>query len=1780
MNTALNISFVASAMIRLLFVAGFMASACLTQAQTSFPLVPTGAVWKYLDIGADLGTTWIAPGFNDSAWPSGPAQLGYGDGDEATAVGFGPDPNNRFITTYFRRSFVVNDASAVTNLSLRLLVDDGAVVYLNGLEAFRANLPMGATTFHTLAVSSVENAICPATLSPTLLVNGTNVVAVEVHQNMANSSDLSFDLEMTVLPAQLGPAVVINEVLANNLSFTNADGTVTAWIELRNVTSQPLDLTDFSLSDEAMYPRRWTFPVGTTVPPNGFLIVRCDSNSPPSTNMGSLLNTGFSLKANGDTVYLFDRIPNDGGALLDEMTFGLQAADFSLGRVPDGTGAWVLCRPAAAAPNVPVSLGSITAIKLNEWMSHPQTDDSDWFELYNPLPQPVVLGGCYLTDALNNPTQYCIPPYSYLGSGGGGFVVFYADHNVAAGADHTGFRLGNGGGEIGLFSATGEAIDTATYAAQPEGISEGRLPDGGTTIVQFPGSATPGASNHIPATEPPSITQQPANQTVVEGSTASFTVTATGTAPLSYQWQKDGANLNGQTSATLTLASVELTDAGHYRVIVSNIAASVTSTEATLTVTPGSSGTVSLVPMGAVWQYLDTGVDQGIAWIAPGFNDTAWPSGPAQLGYGDGDEATTVGFGPDLNNRYITTYFRRSFVLNNATAVTNLSLRLLVDDGAVVYLNGAEVFRANLPAGVVNFHTLAISAAENAIHSVSLGPALLLEGTNIVAVEVHQNSASSSDLSFDLELVAGGGGSIPPLPGVLAFGAADYTVDETSVMATVSVLRTDGSAGSVSVEYFTANGTAAAGLDYQVRSGSLNFTDGETSQTFAIPIINDSLLEQTETVLLVLTNVTGGATFPGGANAVTATLNIVDDDSAPTAPTIAQQPVNQTAAEGGAATFAVTATGTPPLSYQWQKDGTHLIGETNATLALSGVQSADAGSYRVVVSNACGSVTSQAACLTVVPFPTGPGSVDLSFDPYDGQRLLGFESRSGAVGCFVRQPDGRIIAGGQFVGVNGVPRRNIARLNADGSVDADFDTSWGANDFVSEVALQPDGKVLLCGAFTVVNGQPRHGLARLHPDGRLDRSFTPDFSQPAYSVPGPLVVQPDGKILVRVTVPEASLSWSGHLFRLNPDGSVDASFHPACETNVNYQLNTFALQADGTILVGGTAPPENRPLMRLHADGSLDTSLAAEFCLNIYGGAPHLQHILVEPDGKIILSGRISLPSPGGGILTASLVRLNADGSYDTVFSTHSCGWDGFNAMATQSDGKVLLGGGGCLKRALTNGLPDTAFAPDPAAVGEQPAILAVAVMPEGKILVGKRWDRNDPSRYNGLALLNPDGSADDSFRAELNLAGAHFYAVAAQPDGTVLAAGSFTCINGVARNASVARFQADGSLDPTFNSVAPTNDFVFSLATQPDGKVILARSYSVHTGESPHYLVRLDAQGNWDATFQPQFDSPPWCVAVQPDGRILAGGWFTSVDGMGRDGLVRLLGDGTLDLSFNPGTGLEGSESQIRKIVLQSDGKMLIGGEFPAYNGIARTSLARVNPDGSLDETFVPPNLEHRNVTELALQPDGRVLVGLSSGIEFDVVGRRSLLRLDHDGSLDTTFLADLGDSATVYALGVEPDGQVVVGGYFNFGREGLLFKNLARLNPDGSLDTRFVCELQGHGDYNVVEALALQADGQILVGGYFSSVNGVPCDGLVRLIGDAPGLACHLTAERCPSTGQPRINLTGPVGAKILVEATSDFHTWTPVMTVTNTLGCVQVSDPTANGSKQRFYRARLLE
>ena len=461
-----------------------------------FTLIAMTNLWSYNQSGADLGTAWKETNYVDTAWPTGRGVLGNDNNNTVvqnltnTVLSLTGTNGSASITFYFRTHFQFTNLPTPSGFVFTNLFDDGAVVYLNGTEIFRQNMPGSSITSTSLAPAGIEAAFILVTTNLNLLP-GENLLAVEVHQNAATSTDIAMGLALSALVYSNTPALsglVINEVLANNGSLKEPDGSTPDWIEFHNPSDAGVDLSDMSITDSAANPRRWVFPAGAVIDPHGYFLIRCDAGVPASAT-----NTGFGLKADGDSVFLFDK-PANGGGVIDYVGFGLQTADFSIGRLPGATSIWGLTLPTPGATNLVSPLGSVMDLKINEWMANPSSGD-DWFEIYNPQAVPVALGGLYLTDKLTTWNNYQIPALSFVGAATNGFQRFWADSK--SGGDHANFGLKNSGEQLGLFTPAAILIDGVSFGTQSPGISEGRLPDGATARVFFP-TPTPGNMNFLP----------------------------------------------------------------------------------------------------------------------------------------------------------------------------------------------------------------------------------------------------------------------------------------------------------------------------------------------------------------------------------------------------------------------------------------------------------------------------------------------------------------------------------------------------------------------------------------------------------------------------------------------------------------------------------------------------------------------------------------------------------------------------------------------------------------------------------------------------------------------------------------------------------------------------------------------------------------------------------------------------------------------------------------------------------------------------------------------------------------------------------------------------------------------------------------------------------------------------------------------------------------------------------------------------------------------------------
>jgi uncharacterized delta-60 repeat protein len=251
---------------------------------------------------------------------------------------------------------------------------------------------------------------------------------------------------------------------------------------------------------------------------------------------------------------------------------------------------------------------------------------------------------------------------------------------------------------------------------------------------------------------------------------------------------------------------------------------------------------------------------------------------------------------------------------------------------------------------------------------------------------------------------------------------------------------------------------------------------------------------------------------------------------------------------------------------------------------------------------------------------------------------------------------------------------------------------------------------------------------------------------------------------------------------------------------------------------------------------------------------------------------------------------------------------------------------------------------------------------------------------------------------------------------------------------------------------------------------------------------------GTNDDSFDPGAGASSWVntTAIQSDGKIIIGGIFTSYDSIGRNHIARLNTDGTLDTTFNPGAG---ANSSVNAIAIQLDGKIIIGGFFTSYGGIGRNRIARLNTDGTLDSTFNPGTGADSTVFCISLQ-NGKIIIG-GMFREYNGTNRNYIARLNADGMLDSTFIHGIGADNWIKTTVVQSNGEIIIGGDFT-SYHGIVRNRIARLNVDGILDTAFN---PGTGANDLVNTTALQPNGKIIIGGYFTKYNGAYSSRIARL-------------------------------------------------------------------------------
>lgn len=607
-------------------------------------------------------------------------------------------------------------------------------------------------------------------------------------------------------------------------------------------------------------------------------------------------------------------------------------------------------------------------------------------------------------------------------------------------------------------------------------------------------------------------------------------------------------------------------------------------------------------------------------------------------------------------------------------------------------------------------------------------------------------------------------------------------------------------------------------------------------------------------------------------------------------------------------------------------------------------------------------------------------------------------------------PDGKLIVIRQSSqNLLGATEYKVTRLNADGSVDAVFNSVVaGRGD--GQLLLQPDGKILVMSAgIYAAGGENRGGVVRLNANGTLDTAFNANWVVGAAGA----VLQSDGKIVAGVAFVYQGIVQSKTV-RINTDGSRDLSFDASYDAAA-----TLAIQPDGKV-VAGYGFHSDRRLKRLNTDGTVDTA----FANNLPGSwaTYHIGTVIVEPDGKIVVGG-------------ADIIRLNSDGTRDVSFSPGMVFYQyQFHAVVRQPDGKYVAGGypyqynglGSIMKKSLSrinsDGTVDDSFDPMAGTDFYSQGFYPLAVRPNGTILVaGGTMNQNGVVR-SGLLSLNPNGLIDQTFSADTGLTAGSVSLLARQPDGKIMVGGYFVKANGF-YTPRLARLNPDGTTDTGFSFPDAILNEVEAIAFQPDGKILIGGNFRFNN-QNNYGVFRLNQNGTIDGTFSAGVFTPPpnypyayvGALAVQPDGKILVGGVFQNYANSGRNSFVRLNPNGTVDTAYQV-TGYA------NEFFTQPGGKIVVSGNL-TENGTPREN-PRLNTDGTIDPTFSMPT----DVGFLyALAPDGRLA---TSGLfPWGNTSVRYVFRLNVDGSRDLTFAPQrFFDSFA--DLVFQNDGQIIVSKY-----------------------------------------------------------------------------------------------------------------------------------------------------
>ena len=644
----------------------------------------------------------------------------------------------------------------------------------------------------------------------------------------------------------------------------------------------------------------------------------------------------------------------------------------------------------------------------------------------------------------------------------------------------------------------------------------------------------------------------------------------------------------------------------------------------------------------------------------------------------------------------------------------------------------------------------------------------------------------------------------------------------------------------------------------------------------------------------------------------------------------------------------------------------------------------------------------------------------------------------------------------------------------DGSVDLTFNATTpqitantNFNNTVWDSHVYSNGEYLVCGAFTALNGQPANRIIKLDQQGNSVAGFA-NGSGPDSTINGALILM-NGQILVHGLFSTYDNSAAPGIALLNADGSRDLGFqlvNPFIEITATMELS------DGRILVGGYLDNSGHSrIIRIMTDGSIDPTFGVDV-------QPAIAKLTTDASGAIYACGDFTTI---GGVARTKVAKLSSEGIVDPGYTIPVAYTDGTQDILVHPDGTLVLscfanvGGQYGHFRFLPNGTPDPSF------TGASGWARYLQVERDAQ---GKYWFLVTNNQFYWVKRLNNDGTTDNSYKSQQFTAGSFKTHMTPEPNGNVLVGGYPGSLGGLQRLAT------DGRIDASFMPSKGFSRPVNVVKTLPDGKTLVGGNFYGVNGESYNGIVRLLNNGAIDMSFDcgtgavnfydDQSENFVNAIEVQPDGKILVGGNFDSFNGYSYKKLVRLLANGSVDTSFHIGSGFNDA---VKTILVQPDGRIIVGGTFLFYDQFGANSAAaygciRLQSNGLPDPTF-QSNTMNGSVNTIQLLPNGQLLLGGSIS-SYNGQTVKNLIRVNQTGQLDNTFTNAAFQAGSIYDIALQEDGNYLIGtGMSNY--LGVYQPTLYRLLPNGSIDNTFVP--QGMTPEIDCREIALQPDGKILV-------------------------------------------------------------------------------------------------